>query len=143
MSTIGTKRPALTVHEECVHEWLAKHGVRDTYDERMPELLLVGLRTIWGRARPSLGAVMLTTITERVIAVAQLRHEDLTRVGLRVHDRSSIEMLAPGAFTPEIGAAVPFALAELLDVLDRLTAQTLTPVLHTALLAATIEGAGL
>jgi hypothetical protein len=136
------REPKPTLHEKCVNAWLAKHDVRNTYDERMPTFLLVGLRTIWDRARPSLGAVMLTAIFERVIGVAQSRHAELARVGLRVHDRSSIEMLAPAAFTPEIGRAVPFTLAELLDVLDRLTAQTLTPVLHRALLAASIDGAG-
>lgn len=133
--------PSLTMHNRCVRSWLTKHDVRNAYDERMATFLLVGMRTIWERARPSLGAVMLTAIFERVITVAQRRHAELTRVGLRVHDRSSIEMLAPAAFPPESGSAVVFTLAELLDVLDRLTAQTLTPVLHRALLAATIEGA--
>src|SRR3954468_16357622 len=126
----------LTVHEQCVRKWLAKMAVRNAHDERMPLLLLVGLRAIWNRARPSLGGVMLTSIVERVITIAQLRHAALARLGLRVHERSSIEMLAPAAFIPEIGAAVPFTLAELLDALDRMTAQTLTPVLHRALLAA-------
>jgi hypothetical protein len=138
----ATQSPAaLTLHEQCVDRWLSKHAVRNTYDERMPTFLLVGMRTIWERARPSLGSVMLTAIVERVISVAQQRHADLARVGLRVHDRTSIEMLAPAAFVPEIGAAVPFVLAELLDVLDRLTAQTLTPVLHRALLSAKVKGA--
>jgi hypothetical protein len=140
MSVSGSARTAATLHDRCVHAWLAKHDVRNTHDERMATFLLVGMRTIWERARPSLGAVMLTSIVERVISLAQSRHASLARVGLRVHDRSSIEMLAPAAFTPDIGDAVPFTLAALLDVLDRLTAQTLTPVLHRALLAASIDG---
>jgi hypothetical protein len=106
----------------------------------MPTFLLVGLRTIWERSRPSLGAVMTTAIFERVISVAQSRHADLSSIALRVHNRTSVEMLARAAFTPEIGSAVPFTLAKLLDVLDGLTAQTLTPVLHRALLAASIDG---
>ena len=140
MTATGSSQ-ALTMHDRCVRAWLARHGVRNAYDDRMATFLIVGLRTIWERSRPSLGAVMLTAIFERVINVAQRRHAELTRVGLRVHDRSSIEMLTPAAFTPETSSAVPFTLAELLDVLDRLTAQTLTPVLHRALLAATIDGA--
>ena len=142
MSVKRSRTPRPTLHEKCVQEWFAKHAVQNTYDARMATLLLVGLRAIWERSRPSLGAVMTTAIFERVFAVAQSQHAELSRVGLRVHDRTSIEMLAPAAFTPEIGVAVPFTLTKLLDVLDRLTAQTLTPVLHRALLAATIEGPG-
>lgn len=141
MSAATNPPPTRSAHQDCVLAWLAKHDVRDSADERMPTLLLLGLQTIWERARPSLGAVMLTTIFERVITVAQSRHPELTLVGLRVHERTSIEMLTPAAFAREAGPAVLFTLTELLEVLGRLTAQALTPVLHRALLATKIGGA--
>lgn len=131
----------LSPHARRAQAWLTKNNVHSPNDQRMATLLLLGLRTIWERSRPSLGAALLAATVERVIRVAEHRHVALTRVGLRVLDRSSIEMRDPAAFTPEAGNAVAFTLAELLDVLDRITGHTLTPVLHRALLAATIDRA--
>ncbi len=135
---------ALSPHEKCVRAWLAtaQNSISDDDDWRISTLFLIGLRAIWKRALPTLGPVMLTTIFERVFALAQARHAGLTRVGLRIHERTSVEMLTPTALTADLAAAVPSTLAELLEVLDQLTAQSLTPVLHSALSATALDGSG-
>lgn len=146
----GTDDEPLSAHARCVQEWLARSGDSRSHaalpvfapPTNMPALFLAGLRAIWDRALPSLGAVMLTTIFERVITLAEGRHAGLRRVGLHVHERSSIEMLTPSALTADLSAAVSFTLAELLEVLDQLTAQSLTPGLYSALSAACPQDGG-
>ena len=124
-----------TPHERCVDAWLASHVDPRDKTGQTAELLGVGLRVIWDRARPCLGEVTLTAIFERVLETARRRYPDLSRLELRINDRPSLVMDSPYALALELTDAVWFVLVEVLVVVGHLTAGTLTPGLHAALSA--------
>lgn len=127
--------PERTPHERCVDAWLAGHVDPDDQTGQSAELLVVGLRAVWDRARPSLGEQALTAIFERVLQTARRRYPELARLELRVNDRPSLVMDSPYALALERPDAVAFILVEVLAVVGHLTAGTLTPGLHAALSA--------
>ena len=141
MSAITGSDELLSSNERCISAWLARNGVgnQDAAPEELPRLYLAGLRAVWLRALPCLGEVVLGAIVARIIARAEARHEGLSRVGLRIHEQATIEMVAPAALTPDLTDAIKLTLLDLLDALDLLTARTITPALHAALTAATSE----
>ncbi|MEA2749851.1 MAG: hypothetical protein QOI41_3994 [Myxococcales bacterium] len=127
------------LHERCVDAWLASRDARKGNNARMTELLLAGLRSIWQRARPSLGDVTLAAIVQRAIHTSERRHDELAQIGLRVTDGGVIELTNPSAPRVDLDAAVRCVLVEVLHVLGELTAGALTPALHAALAAAAEE----
>jgi hypothetical protein len=127
-------------HERCVNAWLAARFVHDDHPEDQPTaLLLVGLRALWERARPSLGEVTLAAIFQRAIHTAERRHHELEQLGLRVTDRGTIEVTSNSAPRVDLRDAVASVLVEVLRAVSHATADGLTAPLHAALTSATGE----
>ena len=89
---------------------------------------------LWQRSHLTLGEVTLSAIVERVLHTATEQFPILGSVevgpsGLRCEGLRS----QPGLTHDELSAAIRFVLVEFLTVLGNLTAQILTPALHTEL----------
>lgn len=141
-------------HERCVEAWLAAESARAAMapvgasgnaaataggTDRTGTLLLVGLRAMWDRARPSLGDVTLGAIFRRAIETARRRYPALCALELHVTDHGSVEMSNQSAPRVDLTAGVSFLLVELLRVIARLSADALTPALHAALSDARLD----
>jgi hypothetical protein len=128
-----------SLHQQCVSSWLEARGARDADNTRITKLLLIGLRAIWDRARPSLGEVTLAAIVQRAIHTAEQRHPELAQLGLRVSERGVIDVATPSAPRVDLHDAVTAALVELMSTISRLTADALSAALRAALSSTTIE----
>jgi hypothetical protein len=128
-----------STHERCVSGWLDGRAGRDADNSRITKLLLVGLRAVWDRARPSLGEVTLAAIVQRAVHSAERRHPELAELGLRICERGVIEIATPSAPRLALRDAAVGALVEVLRAIATLTANALTPALHAALSSTTIE----
>lgn len=126
-------------HCHCVETWLAAQRGGPGH-ERLGAALLVGLRALWDRARPTIGEVTLGAIFRRAIDTAVRRHPELAPLGLRITDRDSIEMSSLSAPRVDLSGGAVFLLVEVLRVLARLSAGALTSALHVALTDATVDG---
>jgi hypothetical protein len=124
--------------ERSVEAWLAARGAAAD-DGEVTTLLVVGLRALWDRARPSLGEVTLAAIFRRAIHTAERRHRELEQLGLRIGDRGSIELTSASAPRVDLREAVACVIAEVLRALSRLTGDGLTQPLHAALASVTSE----
>jgi hypothetical protein len=126
-------------HEQCVRTWLDARGGSDADNARVTKLLLVGIRALWDRARPSLGEVTLAAIVQRAIHTSERRHPELAQLGLRVNERGLMEIATPTAPRADLRNGVVDALVEILRVIASLTANALTPALHAALSSTTTD----
>lgn len=124
--------------ERSVAAWLAaRSSGADEGD--VTALLVIGLRALWDRARPSLGEVTLGAIFRRAIRTAERRHRELEQLGLRVTDRGWFDLTSTSAPRVDLRDAVTGVIAEVLRALSRLTADGLTQPLHAALASVTSE----
>jgi hypothetical protein len=121
-------------HEQHVDRWLLSCRGRAP-GEPMGSVLLVALRALWSRARPTVGEVTLGAVFRRVLETATLRHPELGPLGLRVAAASgpSEISIAVTSSPADLTLAARFLLVEVLRVVARLTAGALTPALHAAL----------
>lgn len=122
-------------HAGCVEAWLERVA-KDLPPPRLVQLFEVALGVLWSRTETILGSVTLTAIAERVLYAAAQRHPPFSCLvvepGGGIQCRALHEQL--GALTEaQLREGVRFVLVEFLTVLGNLTADILSPELHSAL----------
>lgn len=121
-------------HIACVNAWMELAANRLPPDKLLP-VFEHAFGAVWARAHRTLGDVTLTAILDRVLYTASERFPflsvlDIDETGLKVHRLDGL----PADVPPEqVADAVRFVLVEFLTVLGKLTAEILTPALHSEL----------
>lgn len=121
-------------HGACVNAWMerATNGLP-------PEWLLPafeqGFAAVWGRANRTLADVTLMAILDRVVYVAAEQYPFLSALkveanGLRCQE---LQVRAESVEHDQLAEGIRFVLVEFLTVLGNLTAEILTPALHSEL----------
>lgn len=120
-------------HVTCVNTWLDRA-------KRLPPLHLLdafqaAFDALWARAHRSLGDVTLTAIVDRVLCSASDAFPELGAMQAEPGRLPFRQFRAHAGRLPpqERADAIRFVLVELLTVLGNLTAEILTPALHSAL----------
>ena len=127
-------------HGACVNAWMDR-AAKGLPPERLLQVFEQGFTALWGRANRTLGDVTLMAIVDRVLCVATGRYPFLASLqvdaaGLRCNEfRKHVR----GLPRDELEKAVGFVLVEFLTVLGNLTAEILTPALHSELSKITSE----
>lgn len=125
-------------HGACVNAWMDR-AAKGLPPERLLQVFEQGFSILWGRANRTLGDVTLMAIVDRVLYVATEQYPFLASLqveatGLRCQEiRKHLRSLPHD----ELEKAVEFVLVEFLTVLGNLTAEILTPALHSELLKMT------
>ena len=122
-------------HGACVDAWLER-AAGGLSPERLLELFEAAFAVLWARTSTPLGEVTMTAIAERVLYNASEKFPMFS--SLEVDPSSGIHC---GELRDRIGSArsteliegLRFMLVELLTVLGNLTAEILTPELHSEL----------
>jgi hypothetical protein len=122
-------------HAACVDAWLKRSG-KDLSPEVLLRLFEAALGALWARTATTLGEVTLTAIAERVLHNAaetfplfsSLKVEPTGGIPFRdLRERIS------SVHDSELVDGIRFVLVEFLTVLGSLTAEILTPELHSEL----------
>jgi hypothetical protein len=123
-----------TEHTERVERWIRQAG-DSLSSEQLLELFEQAMSALWERAQLTLGTTTLTAILDRVLYTAAERFPpfesvkteeagiDCTRLRDRIKEMSD----------SQLGEAIRFVVVEFLSVLGNLTAEILTPALHSEL----------
>ena len=121
-------------HGACVDKWRRTLG-DDVDGPALVRAFVRAYRSLWQRARLTLGDVTLVAIGDRVLYDAKEQHPILEHVRLDVAGifAEELERRASTLDMTELDRAVRTVLVELLAVLGRLTAGVLTLPLHAAL----------
>ena len=129
-------------HGAFVDAWLGRASER-LPPELLLQLLEAAFGALWDRTRTTLGEVTLTAIAERVLYNASEKFPFLSSVevdpstGIECSElRKQIDAMSG----PELIAGLRFILVELLTVLGNLTAEILTPELHSELSHVALPG---
>jgi hypothetical protein len=136
----GGSVPERRRHAACVDAWLARSG-QDLSPEARLRLFEAALGALWGRSATTLGEVTLTAIGERVLYNASETYPLFSSLkveptgGIRLPERISSMQ------DSELVEAIRFVLVEFLTVLGHLTAEILTPELHSELANVVLPGA--
>jgi hypothetical protein len=122
-------------HGAFVDAWLGR-SAQKLPPELLLQLLEAAFGAVWARTRTTLGEVTLTAIAERVLYNASEKFPFFSSVevdpttGIECSElRERIDEVS----SPELVAGLRFVLVELLTVLGNLTAEILTPDLHSEL----------
>jgi len=124
-----------TGHANRVDAWLRRSG-KSRSPEALLQLFESAFGALWARATNTLGEVTLTAIAERVLYEASEKFPLLS--SLEVEPTRGIQCRAlraqiGSAPDPRLNEAIRFVLVEFLTVLGHLTAEILTPELHSEL----------
>lgn len=127
-------------HQACVDLWM---GVAT---KQVPSAQLIRrfertIEALWRRAHVTLGDVTLAAIVDRVLYTAAARFPSLAALevepsGVRFE---ALKRQAEGLNQDELVHGIRFALVEFLTVLGHLTAEILTPALHSELSRLTLD----
>lgn len=126
-------------HDACVSTWM-KRAERLGPDQRW-QLFEHALGVLWQRAHRTLGDVTLVAIVQRVLHDAAQRVPLFGALSVEASGfRCEALREAAGTADPrELAEGMRFVLVEYLTVLGSLTADVLTPALHSELANATPE----
>jgi len=124
-------------HIECVNEWM-KHASRVAPDE-LAALFEKAMDVLWRRTYSALGDITVAAIVDRVLHNATEKYAALGSVKLEPGGLNFAEFRqhAGSISDRELKEAVQFVLVELLTVIGNLTAEILTPTLHSELASVT------
>jgi hypothetical protein len=142
-SSHGGSVPERGRHSACVDAWLERSG-RDLSPEALVRLFEAALGALWARTKTTLGEVTLTAIAERVLHSASETFPLFSSLevdparGIRCGDLRERLSSVPDA---ELVAGIRFVLVEFLTMLGHLTAEILTPELHSELSSVALPGA--
>jgi hypothetical protein len=130
-------------HAACVDAWLER-SEKDLSSEVLLRLFEAALGALWARAATTLGEVTLTAIAERVLCNASETFPLFS--SLKVEPAGGIpfrELRKRISSVPRSGLmeGIRFVLVEFLTVLGNLTAEILTPELHSELSNVVLPGA--
>jgi hypothetical protein len=121
-------------HIERVERWIRQAG-DGLSSEQLLELFEQAMSALWERTHLTLGTITLTAILDRVLYTAAERFPpfesiktgeagiDCTRLRDRINEMSD----------SQLAEAIRFVVVEFLSVLGNLTAEILTPALHSEL----------
>ena len=121
-------------HSVCVGAWM-EHAAAGLPPAQLLDLFELGFAAMWRRAHLTLGDVTLTAIVDRVLYSAAERFPGFSALavdtnGLRcVALRERVESLQ----RDQLAEGIRFVRVEFLTVLGNLTAEILTPALHSEL----------
>ena len=127
--------PDTPSHVAHVDAWL-KRSAKDLSPEVLLQLFERALGVLWARTTTTLGDVTLTAITDRVLYNASEQFPLFS--SLEVEPTGGIQFRelrarVSSVSVSELKEAIRFVLVEFLTVLGNLTAEILTPELHSAL----------
>jgi hypothetical protein len=126
-----------TDHQTCVDGWLEEQA-RDLALPQLLALLDRALTAVWQRAQRTLGDVTLRAIMDRVLHTAADTHPVLSGLKLEAGGVRGGDLAGRVQSREELTEAMRFLLVEFLTVLGNLTADILTPALHSELTAVTV-----
>jgi len=126
--------PDKSDHRARVEAWVDR-AAKEARPEQLLDAFERAFGAIWRRARVTLGDVTLTAILDRVLYTAAERYPLLSPLevdesGLR---SDTFRQRAGGLRPDEVADVIRFILVEFLTVLGNLTAEVLTPALHSEL----------
>jgi hypothetical protein len=128
-------------HAACVDAWLRPS--ENLTPEILARLFDAALRALWKRTKTTLGDVTLTAIAERVLYNAAEKFPFLSALKVEpttgFQCRSLFEQKS-GVSEPLLRQGIRFVLVEFLTVIGNLTADILTPELHSELLRVALPG---
>ena len=127
------------IHIRFVSEWM-KHATRISPEE-LAGLFEGALTVLWSRTHSALGDITVAAIVDRVLYNAAEKYSALGSLKL---DASGINFAEfrhqAGTFNDrELREAIQFVLVEFLTVVGNLTAEILTPALHSELSSVTVK----
>ena len=127
------------IHIRCVSEWM-KHASRVSPEE-LAALFEKAMTVLWQRTYSALGDITVAAIVDRVLYNATEKYSALGSLKL---DTSGINFAEfrhhSGSINDrELREAIQFVLVELLTVVGNLTAEILTPALHSELSSVTVK----
>jgi hypothetical protein len=122
-------------HGACVASWM-EQATNGLPPGRLIQAFERGFAALWGRANRTLADVTLMAILDRVLYVAAEQYPFLSALkveadGLRCQD---LQARADSLVLDQLAQGIRFVLVEFLTVLGNLTAEILTPALHSELL---------
>jgi hypothetical protein len=121
-------------HRACVEAWMVR-AARDLPPERLIQAFEQGFGALWQRALQTLGDVTLTAIADRVIFNAAERYPVFAglRSEMTALQWQELRDSVGSTQRDDVAAGIRFVLVEFLTVLGNLTANILSPSLHTEL----------
>jgi hypothetical protein len=133
--------PDANDHRAHVEAWMDR-GAKEAPPERLLDVFERAFGAMWRRARVTLGDVTLMAILDRVLYNAAekfpvLSSLEVDATGLR---GGKLRERAGSLHRDQLAEGIRFILVEFLTVLGNLTAEVLTPALHSEL-AKTAAGA--
>ena len=127
------------IHIRCVIEW-TKHASRVSPEE-LAGLFEKAMTVLWHRTYSALGDITVAAIVERVLYNATEKYSVLSSLKLDPSgvDFAEFRRQAGSINERELKEAIQFVLVELLTVVGNLTAEILTPSLHSELSSVTVK----
>src|SRR5687767_6569125 len=127
-------------HGACVDAWLERVMQDLPINGPLP-MFERGFGALWRRAHRTLGDVTLTAIVDRVLYTAAERYPELSSIeidagGIRCQE---LHKRAASLDHMQLAEGLRFVLVEFLAVLGNLTAEILTPALHSELAKVALE----
>lgn len=122
-------------HAACVDTWLER-SAKGLSAEVLLQLFEAAIGALWGRTKTTLGEVTLTAIAERVLYNASEKYPLFSSLKVEPAvgiEGSELRERIDSVRKPELTMGFRFVLVEFLTVVGNLTAEILTPELHSEL----------
>jgi hypothetical protein len=122
-------------HAACVDAWLER-AAKDLSPDALLRLFEAAFRALWAQTRTTLGEVTLDAITVRVLHNASEKVPSFSWLAIDATDGIQCRELGArlgSVDDAELRRGIRFVLVEFLTVLGNLTADILTPELHSEL----------
>jgi hypothetical protein len=122
-------------HGACVNAWMER-ATSGLPPEKLLQAFEQGFAALWGRANRTLADVTLMAILDRVLYISAEQYPFLAALkvesnGIRCQE---LQVRAESLERDQLAEGIRFVLVEFLTVLGNLTAEILTPALHSELL---------
>ena len=130
-------------HSNHVTAWMAQ-AVKGLSSEQSLQLFELAMTALWNRALLTLGDVTLAAILDRVLYNASERFTPFELLRIDAIGLNFRELRAKTSVLDqhELEEAIRFVIVEFLVVIGNLTAEILTPILHSELLKVKLDSAG-
>jgi hypothetical protein len=121
-------------HDACVSAWM-RRAAKDLPSDRLVQAFEEAFGALWRRAHQTLGDITLTAIVDRVLYSGAERFPVLSALEVDATGLRCEKLRANARDVPpeQLVGALRFMLIEFLTVLGNLTADILTPALHSTL----------
>jgi hypothetical protein len=128
-----------SVHVKYVREWMKRAS--QVSSDQLAQLFEKALTALWHRAYFTLGDITLMAIVDRVLYNATEKFSVLASLKLDANgvNFGELQNRASSISDRELRDAMQFVLVELLTVVGNLTAEILTPALHSELSNITLK----